>query len=199
MMGNSDALDPRVIRTRQLIHDAFIELIQEVEFKKISVNLITKKAGINRVTFYLHYKDLDDMIECLVDDMIDNIEEILRENDNKNDSPDLVSTTLTQLLEYIASHAKVYKVLLISKKIPVFTPQFIELIVNLILRNIEKYEITQPTDRVSNENVPKDITAWYGASAMVGTISIGLANNMPYSPHYLASQIAKINLFNRVI
>lgn len=193
-MHSAHSLDPRIIRTRQLLHDAFIELIQEIEFRKISVNLITNKAGINRVTFYLHYKDLEDMLECMVNDMINEIEAILLENESKSNRSDYVLTTLVRLLEYIASHAKVCKVLLVSKKIPVFTPKFIELMVKLILQSIDSHYHTHLTDKHSVSSVPKEITAWYGASALVGTIALWLGNDMPYSPHYLASQIIKFNL-----
>ncbi|MDQ0116216.1 TetR/AcrR family transcriptional regulator [Paenibacillus harenae] len=158
------------------------------------MNLITNKAGINRVTFYLHYKDLDDMLESMVNDMINEIEAILLEDESKSNRSDYVLTTLIRLLEYIASHAKVYKVLLVSKKIPVFTPKFIELMVKLILQNIDSHHHTHLTDKSTVSNVPKEITAWYGASALVGTVALWLGNDMPYSPHYLAAQIIKFNL-----
>ena len=61
--------DPRVLRTRQLIRDAFIDLLQEIDLEKITVNRIAERATINRVTFYLHYRDIPDMLEKMADDM----------------------------------------------------------------------------------------------------------------------------------
>jgi AcrR family transcriptional regulator len=177
-----------------LIHDAFFELIQEVEFRKISVNLITTRAGINRVTFYLHYKDIEDMIDSFVNEMINEIEAILLEKQKEQNINDYVRSALVNLMEYIASHAKVYKVLLVSKKIPVFTPKFLELMVQLILKNNEYKSPSESNAQNPISTVPREITAWYGASALVGTISLWLGNDMPYSPHYLASQIIKFNL-----
>ena len=128
-MHNANSTDPRVRRTRQMIQDAFIDLIQEVDYKKITVNLITQRAGINRVTFYLHYRDLEDMIESMVSDMIQDIESILLDYERVDGQNDLELDILTRLLEYIADHAKIYKILLVSKQLPLFTQQFIELIV----------------------------------------------------------------------
>ncbi|WP_046213782.1 TetR/AcrR family transcriptional regulator [Paenibacillus wulumuqiensis] len=58
--------DPRVIRTRQLIQQAFLELLRTRDFQQITVSDVTRHATINRVTFYTHYTDkyelLDDMI-----------------------------------------------------------------------------------------------------------------------------------------
>ena len=53
----TEKLDPRVRRTRQLLEQAFIDLIQEKGFQAISVQDITEHAGVNRATFYAHFQD----------------------------------------------------------------------------------------------------------------------------------------------
>ncbi|HBI02620.1 MAG TPA: hypothetical protein DDY49_01140 [Paenibacillaceae bacterium] len=37
------------------------------------MNRLTKQATINRVTFYLHYRDIPDMLEKMADEMIEDI------------------------------------------------------------------------------------------------------------------------------
>jgi AcrR family transcriptional regulator len=49
--------DPRVIRTRQLIVDAFDQLLHKRDFNSITVSDISKQATINRATFYAHFTD----------------------------------------------------------------------------------------------------------------------------------------------
>ncbi|HEX9331807.1 MAG TPA: TetR/AcrR family transcriptional regulator [Anaerolineales bacterium] len=49
--------DPRITRTRNLILQAFIGLLSEKGFQSLTVQDITKKAGINRATFYAHFPD----------------------------------------------------------------------------------------------------------------------------------------------
>jgi AcrR family transcriptional regulator len=56
-------LDPRVLRTRQLLQDALRRLLQEKEFDKISVQDITEAATLNRATFYAHYTDKFALLE----------------------------------------------------------------------------------------------------------------------------------------
>jgi len=56
-------LDPRVMRTRQLIREAFRELLRSRDFDAISVTDITRKATINRATFYAHYEDKYALLE----------------------------------------------------------------------------------------------------------------------------------------
>ncbi|NBD24979.1 TetR/AcrR family transcriptional regulator [Paenibacillus glycinis] len=59
--------DPRVLRTRQLIRDAFRALLRSKGFDAISIKDIARHATINRATFYDHYVDkyalLDETIE----------------------------------------------------------------------------------------------------------------------------------------
>lgn len=59
--------DPRVLRTRQLIREAFRDLLQRKEFDAITIKDIAQKATINRATFYAHFEDkfalLDEITE----------------------------------------------------------------------------------------------------------------------------------------
>jgi AcrR family transcriptional regulator len=58
------AVDPRIIRTRQLLQDALASLLKEKEFENISVQDITDAATVNRATFYDHYPDKFSLLEC---------------------------------------------------------------------------------------------------------------------------------------
>lgn len=66
--------DPRVLRTQQLIREAFNELLRSKGFDAISIKDIAQNATINRATFYDHYVDkyalLDETIEQAFHGMI---------------------------------------------------------------------------------------------------------------------------------
>ena len=49
--------DPRVLRTRQLLLQAFSDLFSEKGFHAITVQDITERARVNRGTFYSHFED----------------------------------------------------------------------------------------------------------------------------------------------
>lgn len=53
----------KINQTRQEILDAFITLINEKDISKITISDITKKAHVNRSTFYRHYDDKFDLVE----------------------------------------------------------------------------------------------------------------------------------------
>ena len=54
--------------TAQLMNQALLELLEKKDLEFITVTEITKKAGVNRSTFYLHY----DNIYELLDETIEN-------------------------------------------------------------------------------------------------------------------------------
>jgi len=59
-------IDPRIRRTRQLLHQALEKLLEKREFDKISVQDIADSATLNRATFYDHYTDKFSLLECMV-------------------------------------------------------------------------------------------------------------------------------------
>ncbi|MDQ0886701.1 AcrR family transcriptional regulator [Paenibacillus sp. V4I9] len=169
--------------TRQLIRDAFIELLHELELEKITVNRIAERATINRVTFYLHYRDIPDMIDRLAEDMINEIHAILKEAPNR---PGFNMEIMIKLLEHIAENSKFYKVLLASRRIPVFTERLMKLIADFITSRMNTLEASLTL------NVQKDIAIWYGSSAIIGTIVFWLRNDLPYTPIFLATQLSEL-------
>jgi len=59
-------IDPRVLRTRQLLQQSLEKLLKKKEFDEISVQDITDAATVNRATFYDHYADKFALLECMV-------------------------------------------------------------------------------------------------------------------------------------
>lgn len=60
--------DRRVLRTRDTLGDALVELIQEKPFDDITVQEVLDRAGVGRSTFYTHYRDKDDLFLSDVED-----------------------------------------------------------------------------------------------------------------------------------
>lgn len=54
-------IDRRIVRTRRAIHIAFIDLLTEYEYTKITITALAKRADIDRKTFYTHYSSIDSL------------------------------------------------------------------------------------------------------------------------------------------
>ncbi|WP_138752133.1 TetR/AcrR family transcriptional regulator [Paenibacillus sinopodophylli] len=183
--------DPRILRTRQLLRDAFIELLQEIDIEKISVNRLAERATINRVTFYLHYRDIPDMLEKMADDMVVDIQKVLDGTPPHPDAKEGESwPKLVSLLEHLAKHEKFYKVILATHRMTIFSDRLLKLLAKLVSERIETRE--SDPDR-SSAVIQKDIAIWYSSSALIGTIISWLRYDMPYTPLFLAKQFALIS------
>ena len=55
--------DRRIRKTRAVLKDSLLSLMKEKNVKNITVKELCERADINRGTFYLHYKDIFDMLE----------------------------------------------------------------------------------------------------------------------------------------
>jgi AcrR family transcriptional regulator len=65
-ISDCEVRDPRIRRTRQLLHAALRKLMEQKSFDEISVQDITDEATVNRATFYDHYTDKFDLLDNMV-------------------------------------------------------------------------------------------------------------------------------------
>ncbi len=65
------------IRSKRLIREAYVSLMQQKEADKISVSDIVRLADLNRGTFYAHYTNPNDVRDEIADEIFQKISEIL--------------------------------------------------------------------------------------------------------------------------
>lgn len=70
--------DRRVRRTRKLLHSAFLELVIEKGYDKITIQDILDRADVGRSTFYVHFRDKEALLTASFDNMRDQLEEAWR-------------------------------------------------------------------------------------------------------------------------
>lgn len=174
--------DPRVLRTRNLLKEAFVELLQEIDLEKLSVNKLTESATINRVTFYLHYKDISDMLDKMADDMILEISTVFGEPEaNQKPNDDENMKMLETFLEHIAQNGKFYKTVLATRRVPIFKERILTFLTEWLATRIE----SRGNDSfVQQAGIQQEIFLWYDAAAILGTIEAWLRNDMPYTPSW---------------
>ena len=62
--------DRRTLITKEMIKDALLTLLQHTRYEKITITALCKQAEITRTTFYLHYDNLDDVLDELLDEAL---------------------------------------------------------------------------------------------------------------------------------
>lgn len=91
-----ETLDPRAIRTRQLIIDAFNALIATKDFNQMTIKEITERATINRATFYAHFLDKYELLDIVLSEQL----EVLMA-ENFSDYTHLDEAAVTHMFEAI--------------------------------------------------------------------------------------------------
>ncbi len=69
--------DRRIRRTKRLLRHALAELMNEKEFKDITVKEITDRADLNRGTFYFHYTDTYDLREKIEQELVHDFAQVI--------------------------------------------------------------------------------------------------------------------------
>ena len=90
-------------RTRAAIEKAFLELAASTPLRKITVAQIVAASQISRGTFYLHYRDVYDLVEKVSEGVLDQLEAELLES-LKDGLEDTGYPFLQILFTYIADN-----------------------------------------------------------------------------------------------
>lgn len=69
------------VRSRQMIRAAFVDMLHEKPFEKITATDIINRSGLNRSTFYAHYPDVKGIMDELSGEIIAMFRQMLSEMD----------------------------------------------------------------------------------------------------------------------
>ncbi|MDO4266303.1 MAG: TetR/AcrR family transcriptional regulator [Eubacteriales bacterium] len=83
-LGEADTqrpVDRRVRKTKALLKHCLAELLKTKKINEITVRELTDLSDLNRGTFYLHYRDVYDLLEKTEDELIDAVHELLQQHE----------------------------------------------------------------------------------------------------------------------
>ncbi len=100
----------KIKRTKTLLRDALLGMLQEMPLQAVSIRDLCKKAGINRSTFYNHYGSQYDLLEEIKQNFLAAIAARLAEADP--DNRESVLERVTTVLEYLSDNPELSRLLL---------------------------------------------------------------------------------------
>jgi AcrR family transcriptional regulator len=106
--------ESKYFNTASYMDEALLYFLDQKEFEFITVKEICKKAGVNRSTFYLHYENMNDLLEETISYVNKKFMSKFDEIDNKSDIFDTVLTKekyLKPYLTFIKENKKIYKLI----------------------------------------------------------------------------------------
>lgn len=182
---NEKKLDLRVVKTRHAIKNAFLNLLQEKDFDKITVQDIASTAMINRNTFYLHYMDKYDLMDYLCRENIEKINKALDFNSNTIYMPDInsLNVSLNNLFKTLEENIVFFKGALKNNQL-----SFME-----NLKETLRILFTNSNEN-KTKNTEDDINLEYKLSGLVGVISLWINNHKEIPVSVIVDQLTDIYL-----
>ncbi|PGM52725.1 TetR/AcrR family transcriptional regulator [Bacillus sp. AFS053548] len=184
----------KVAKTKKLIKETLLDLIEEKGFEAISVRDITLKAGLNRGTFYLHYRDKYDLMEKSQNEILEGLQDrlifIRPKEMNEFYSNDMVYPPILNVYHYLKENQRFIKILISTKGDPAFPKKMKEHIKETIYEKLvdlleEEYMI----------DIPHEYTTAFISSAFFGLLEQWLEKEEPITPEEMAIMHMKLLKF----
>lgn len=189
MSRNENRIDPRVKRTRQLFRQALMDLIPEKGYHAITIQDIADRATLNRATFYLHYRDKDDLLYTGMREVLD---ELSANNPLPIDEASVLSaeemrTTIELDLKLVAQNIGFYRAMLGEHGVWGFAYTL-----QKYFYEITQYRLISVFGKLPKGPVPPEIVLAYVTSAYVGTIQWWVEQDMPYTISEMADYLVRL-------
>ncbi len=183
--------DRRVQRTRRQLREALLALIVEKGYDAVTIEEITERADLGRTTFYLHYRDKEELllesIEALSEDLRAQIERTpMIEWDFTNDQ----QPPILLVFHHAAENASLYRIILHGEGATRAEQGMRNLIARIVL-NVLTVRVPKEGLRIA-PSVPPEVFANYFAGALMAFITWWLEQNMPYTPEEMSSMFRRL-------
>jgi len=191
------ATDRRVRRTRRALQKALIELILEKSYDAVTIEEITDRADLGRTTFYLHFRDKEELlmhaIETICEDFIETHSSLLAEIDSPENAIKKLRYNLDErILYHIFAHARdnadLYKVMLRGEGGARATRRFANIIRDETIKRLEQIK-GLPI------KVPIEIFAVYFSGTIMEMVTWWLEEDQPLPIPQMVAYFQQLFIF----
>ena len=123
--------DRRSRRSRRLLKEGLLQMMQEKRFSEITVRDITERMDLNRGTFYLHYPDTAALLQSVEEDMLAEAQALVDAHMAESTAERSLRPVLLPILDYVVEHRTTIGTLLDSNS----ASGFVDRLQKLIYRN----------------------------------------------------------------
>ena len=185
-MTHIEKTDRRILRTRQGLRDALLQLMDEKDFNSITVEDITERANLGRTTFYLHYRDKEDL---LLEEVSNLFHELTHQVANVSIaewlSQSVPQRSFLLLFQHIKANARIYRLLLRGEGML----QATERLGNIFITAVNELAEIKGEVQVLLENsrAPISFLGYYFSGALFATIIWWLEHDLSSTPEEIAA------------
>ncbi len=163
--------DRRIVRTRRLLGEALLELIQEQSFDSITIRDITDRADIGYATFFRHYESKGELLSEQLEQIIRQLEDMVGER-----TDDYFQREGMLLYEHVQENEFLYRGLLGGHVNAQVVRRLRDTLVRLIRPQMEGHI------KGVELRIPLEIAVNHVAASVLELVAWWLENDMPYPP-----------------
>ena len=141
--------DLRVRRTQKLLRAAFLELVLEQGFEAVRVSEIIERAGVNRATFYRHYRSKRDMLRSWTQEvgaLLDTGAGSLEDPRINAGADEYLPAVVVTIFEHIAAHAPYYRLMLGRHGLSTIASDMESQVIQFLERRSDLFDQSLPVD-----------------------------------------------------
>lgn len=182
--------DLRTKRTRKMILEAFINLVEEKGYEHVTVSDIASQAMINRATFYAHFKDKQDVYDYIFKEAVEHFMIVLapvqlgRANQLQLHA---IEQIITHIFEKIQENRVFFKTVLNAHGNEQLRKQISQILRSTYANIFEQVEI-----REEDFIVPIDFIIEYMSSTFMASLHWWINQEISFSPKQMAQLIIKL-------
>ena len=165
-------------KTKKKICDTYIEIYKNKDINQITIKEITNKAGYNRSTFYIYYKDIYDLHEQIKNNIINKAKNGTQKLNNK----DFSFKELFKIIMDFYNKNEKYITTLVTKDNTL--AENIKKEIKPVMKKLLKKELNKPED---------DYLIEYHISAVFGLINFWINNNKNIKTDELFKLLYKVS------
>jgi AcrR family transcriptional regulator len=176
----------RRLQTRKLLLQTTLQLILKKGYRAITIQDITDQADLGRGTFYLHFKDKEDVVWTAFRDLFHELEQAAHKQYNRR-QPQVEYYGLLNIFRHAEKNCDLYRVMFGGQGSAMLTARLQDLLANALLDDIRN----APAPPDINFNLPEE----FEAQLLTGVISrlllwwLETAND--YTPEQMAAMTYK--------
>lgn len=176
-------IDRRKQRTRKMLRDALLTLIIERGFDDLTIEDITNQADLRRATFYLHYRDKEELLMTV---LRETFAELMRQLEPLRAKDRLAGKTQLEtfivMFRHVGENSDLYRVILNGQGGP------------RIMREIRQYLADYIQKALRSRPIPADVIANTIVGAELGVMTWWLDTGKPYPPDFMAEMLHRLLL-----
>ncbi|EAF5604814.1 TetR/AcrR family transcriptional regulator [Listeria monocytogenes] len=179
-------MDRRIKKTKQALNQALFTLLDEKTFQQITITDIVTVADVNRGTFYKHYRDKEELLDSIIDEVLADLQKAYQDPYTHKTpfSIQTLTSSMIKIFDHVYGHQAFYTQVIKSTIRPSFQNQVCDVIRELILNDFDY--------SADSSSIEPMLFASYQAHAIFGMIVFWAEESFAHSPAFMSEQLLHI-------